>query len=1167
MVIDFSHIDLKNRPKLILLDVLGNAVAYLGDAFSVSLNLRFNDVSELTFSIPRSVNGEDVPYYSSVEGTSVVKVDGIGVFTIAEPKISAEGAREVKECTAYSLEREWTYKNISLPEATYSFYNPLTYSNSNRDDGTVIGILMAKMPSWTLGSVPASLASKYRTFSENETNMYSFVKETVQKTYGCVFAFDTLNRIVNIVDVYGQVGSTPVYLSQENLIKKLDITESVDDLVTCLNITGAEGVGISFVNPLATDKLYNFDYFVQRGGLPASFVTAYNNWKALLTSNEGTFYNLSVERAIQNMRILTEQAALVDLNGELTSLLTVQSVYIEASASGIDKSADLATIKNQITAKRAEITQQEASIASAQAYKDTLTASLQAIVTACSISANFTGDNAVVFDRLIRDGSNEDSNFVIPTTAASGAVGETYRASSFVASISGCVSETFTAHAGQAVEKSVARFTGGNVTVSFTDKDGRAVVMAAPIISASAERLVSNGDTLFTAYVSAGTKTVTTNGTAVVTKFDGGCVSVMGVSAAADYAAMTDGTGSIALTAYTDATRPSLFFTVDTTEYQRCAVELELKKYGEQLLATLASPSYEFSVESSNFLALDDFIQFKLGLELGKRAYLRMNDGRVLTPIVIGVEISYDDISSMKISFGDKYTTFDSAFKMVDLLEQSVSMGRSVDYSKYTWNDYVSSGDKDQISSFMNGALDVARNTIVASGGQDVSWDAAGIHLRKANGQGGYEPEQIRIMNRMIAFTDDDWATVRLALGHYRDAASGIDSWGVIADNIVGKMLAGQKLTISALSADGTQTLFRVDSSGALLYNGKFDLASANGRISLAPGYGFAAGATGAFAYDANGKPTGIMTANGNAITSLSALASGDSPVAKLWLDMDGNAYFKGTVYADSGVFSGIVKASDFQTPSGTSMLVNGKWDSDYLDLGNIVLDGATGAVTIGPAGQQIVINSSGIQMNGTITWSASNSPVMALYRSSTANPPTQKINGVICDAAGTSVSGNWTTTPAKYACYSYDGGSTWTAPIQLQGTDGSDAYLPGYITATVIGQNEIAASTIRGNTVGIYANYDAAGSGGFYIYDTSIANQSQQVLSIRTMTIGNQSSITMDMGQFSGSLYSSAAIRALSLIIGDHAWDGTHPTTTSFRGDLDFSLATSITALTACFG
>lgn len=55
------------------------------------------------------------------------------------------------------------------------------------------------------------------------------------------------------------------------------------------------------------------------------------------------------------------------------------------------------------------------------------------------------------------------------------------------------------------------------------------------------------------------------------------------------------------------------------------------------------------------------------------------------------------------------------------------------------------------------------------------------------------------------------------------------------------------------------------------------------------------------------------------------------------WAGMDGQVFVRGNIYATDGVFNGIVKAKDFQLPSGDSMvsILNSdkKIKSDWLDL------------------------------------------------------------------------------------------------------------------------------------------------------------------------------------------------------------------------------------------
>ena len=60
-----------------------------------------------------------------------------------------------------------------------------------------------------------------------------------------------------------------------------------------------------------------------------------------------------------------------------------------------------------------------------------------------------------------------------------------------------------------------------------------------------------------------------------------------------------------------------------------------------------------------------------------------MEDGEVLTPICTGVRFNYDSPEELSLEFSDSYVAGESVFKLVDLLEQSVSSGKSVELGKY----------------------------------------------------------------------------------------------------------------------------------------------------------------------------------------------------------------------------------------------------------------------------------------------------------------------------------------------------------------------------------------------------------------------------------------------------------------------------------------------------
>ena len=64
----------------------------------------------------------------------------------------------------------------------------------------------------------------------------------------------------------------------------------------------------------------------------------------------------------------------------------------------------------------------------------------------------------------------------------------------------------------------------------------------------------------------------------------------------------------------------------------------------------------------------------------------------------------------------------------------------------------------------------------------------------------GYSPEQIKLLNKGIYYTNDDWETVKAGLGHfmYYDPETGTtkEDYGIIASTIIGQLILGENLKI-----------------------------------------------------------------------------------------------------------------------------------------------------------------------------------------------------------------------------------------------------------------------------------------------------------------------------------------------------------------------------------
>lgn len=1075
MVIDIASLDFKDRPVLVLENLDETPIAILGNAFNIEAHIAYNDMSQITFDLPAYANGQPTQGYDDVIGTRLIRIPGWGVFILVNPETAGDGIKEIKSCKAYSREYELTYKKITLEENTYNLWNPVT------PDSTILGIIVNEyLPYWHVDadSVDSDLVGKYRTFSESNVNLYNFLKSTVQQKYGCIVDFDTVNRRINVRSTQSHAVTEPVFISLDNLAKEIEWEEDTENIFTCLDVNGADGVTIRGVNPTGTNKIYNLDYYMsipsdgsgalaescwcpkvilskdgstvdsttristinyispetksirpnqgysfcilawdgggtyigvwdghnwsaangatwfsdelrlgnlsgkyrykvvlrkstneaisvsdcsnlvfmtnKSGHFPQAFIDKWNAWKQRFSDRQGSYQILTIERMLKTSEIVSAQANIDEVYGaELGALQAQQSVYIEAlaqlspdSSSYAQAQANLSAVNTQISQKESQIAAEKTKLASLEAEKEALTAELVAINRELDFSAFFEPSEVLLLKQYFKEDSIQDSSFVYAEAKNYTGTDETRAlTSSSVIRISGSDSTVTTTQSG----RKVISCSGGSITVG---------TLSASLIRGTAEYDPTSRHCVLTAYLSAGALDSDS--------FPNGCLT-----------AVTDG-GSFSDGSVINLGGGSgrMYFTRNTTEYEKYAVEWDLYEYGRQCLEKLAYPSYSFSVDTANFFTIDEFTYFKSKIALGQKIYLAMSEDRVLEPIFIGFEVELEDPSSLKLEFGDKYCLSDSAFELADLLNQSVSMGKTVDTGRFGYNAFIDSGASTAVRDYMDAALDVSRQAILSSGNIAISWDESGMKFRKWNqAHTDYEDEQIAIINNNIVFTDDGWQTAKMAIGHFKDKSdyekdvsdpshAPHESWGIVAPNIVGTLLAGENLVIESKKQYGGKSVFKVDGDGAVLYNAKFDIVRANydkttgqvlntsTHILLDPDKGFGIGT-----YPVIDPQTGTWK-DGH---------------AKFWVDFQGNVHIKGTLEgadgtfsgslnAATGKFSGTVQASRYLDSNGNDMFSNNKFGADWLNLKGLTITNSNNETTFS-------IDSNGnVSMKGNIT-------------------------------------------------------------------------------------------------------------------------------------------------------------------------------------------------------
>ena len=332
--------------------------------------------------------------------------------------------------------------------------------------------------------------------------------------------------------------------------------------------------------------------------------------------------------------------------------------------------------------------------------------------------------------------------------------------------------------------------------------------------------------------------------------------------------------------------------------------EMAQKLYDQSIaiLGKVSQPRYEFSIDAVNFLMLEEFAAFTSQLEMGSTVTLELEEGVYIYPALLGFDLDYENPNDFKLIFGNRLRLDDSSYAYSDLFNSTVQSSIRSGFESLQWSNFETNY-KDDVSTFMDSALDTALNNIVSGSSQNILIDENGLRIRKSSGVDTYEDQQIWMNNGIIGFTDDNWDTASLALGAI-EAPDGSTVYGLVAEVVMGNLVASNQLTIA-----NENNTFIVDGSGATLTDATFTIESENNaKIILSPDEG---------------------------ISIYKKVPEGDGWQKNFYIDTNGNIIFTGNLSGASGTFTGEITASSGKIGAWTIDQYGLKDDSGNYIYGN----------------------------------------------------------------------------------------------------------------------------------------------------------------------------------------------------------------------------------------
>lgn len=221
---------------------------------------------------------------------------------------------------------------------------------------------------------------------------------------------------------------------------------------------------------------------------------------------------------------------------------------------------------------------------------------------------------------------------------------------------------------------------------------------------------------------------------------------------------------------------------------------IDLFDAGEKALSKLSKPSIEFSMDIVDFLNIVECQHDWDKLNIGDIINIYYDDFDLYVEAKI-IKISHSiDSNEIDITISNNNELNSDAKYISDLIKNSTQASSTIDMFKHQWD--LSGKNTDMISTIINSGLDATKNRITSARNQNIIIDERGITLKDLFD----DKEQLRLVNNVLAMTQDNWNTVSLCASPQ----------GLIAEQLYGKIIGSNKLIITNMNENG-ESSFLVD--------------------------------------------------------------------------------------------------------------------------------------------------------------------------------------------------------------------------------------------------------------------------------------------------------------------------------------------------------------------
>lgn len=235
-----------------------------------------------------------------------------------------------------------------------------------------------------------------------------------------------------------------------------------------------------------------------------------------------------------------------------------------------------------------------------------------------------------------------------------------------------------------------------------------------------------------------------------------------------------------------DELSSSNFVVTDTmSDSERMDMLKEMLEFGQKELRKVSQPQLQFSAEMLNLFEMDEFKNCSSNFEPGNYINIILRDDYIVKARLLTIDMDFYHPENFSVTFGNmnKVKGKNIYTDVTKAIDTATSVATTVSFNASNWNQ--ANKDADEINKAIVSGLLAAGESLRTSK-SDVTIDDRGIIISNTP-ESKYPNDRIFIGNSQILFSDDDFKTIKTALGRVQYTKKGVtyNDFGLIAQLVL----------------------------------------------------------------------------------------------------------------------------------------------------------------------------------------------------------------------------------------------------------------------------------------------------------------------------------------------------------------------------------------------